>query len=1002
MKQNLLLLLSLLYGMFVSITLSANTITVNTSADEDDACPGGVSISLREAVKCAAPGDTILFDSSLDGVAIKLDFQIFVDKRLTILGNDTLNTILDGQNKTRIFRVTSSDTAFIRGIRFIQGLATPVPDIFNLELGGAVLNLGILVLTDCLFEDNAADYGGAVDNESILIGKRLHMRNNSARTSGGGLYDFGILELEYAHVSDNLAPYGGGIYVQNDSDRLKHCVIEKNEASLWGGGILSRSELRIDSSTIEDNFAVLGGGLYIEEVSAILTHCVIEKNGSYDWGGGVLNQGYLRIDSSRIDSNYTYYDGAGISNEYKLVLSEVQFKGNRGADDGGAISHYLDTVWCTNVTIDGNEAYERGGGIYIDDQAVMILEHADILKNTSRSFFSVGGGGGVWNEGTFIGEHLNISENFIPNGYGGGLFNGGTCRLENTMVSDNKTEADFGGGIDNDGQMTLSEVDIMRNEAFGWTTNSGGGGLSCYGTITGESIRLKENVSGWLGGGLLIGGQGNAEFSNLTVSGNQSYIAGGGISVSGGVLKIENGLISGNLVEMGYGGGVYTREDGSTFLQNTSITGNRAETGGGISLEGDNASLSIGNSIVAKNISTEIFPGGTQDLTPDFDWYSGTAETFGNNLIGDTTGTFDLFGPNDLLGGRDMPLDPLFVEDVDTMNLPNCTGDLHLIPCSPAINFGDTTGFGDMVSEIDLDNLPRIVEEKIDLGTYEYQSLQPRPVALCQPATVQLDSDGEGSLFTSQVDNGSSYACGTVTLSVRPNTFDCSHVGSPQTVILTVTDQSSNTSTCIQTVTVLDEVAPTPLCQAASVVLDSDGQGTLLATQVDAGSSDACGSVTLSVRPNTFDCSHVGSPQTVILTVTDQSSNISTCSQTVTVERTVAISCNWTGAEDTDWFNPANWSSSCMPEPIDDVFIPASAPHQPQLSGGSSEIAHLVVESGASFLIDGMLIAIVTSGDAVINDGMITVKGTFNFGGGNFINNGMLNGTGTIQETPVD
>jgi len=81
------------------------------------------------------------------------------------------------------------------------------------------------------------------------------------------------------------------------------------------------------------------------------------------------------------------------------------------------------------------------------------------------------------------------------------------------------------------------------------------------------------------------------------------------------------------------------------------------------------------------------------------------------------------------------------------------------------------------------------------------------PVAICQDITVSLDASGSYSLAASEIDAGSSDADGPVSLAVSPNTFDCTHTSSNQSVTLTVTDGSSTTATCAAFVTVKSVVA---------------------------------------------------------------------------------------------------------------------------------------------------------------------------------------------------
>ena len=160
------------------------------------------------------------------------------------------------------------------------------------------------------------------------------------------------------------------------------------------------------------------------------------------------------------------------------------------------------------------------------------------------------------------------------------------------------------------------------------------------------------------------------------------------------------------------------------------------------------------------------------------------------------------------------------------------------------------------------------------------------PVASCQDITVQLDATGNASIIVSQIDNGSSDACGIASTTIDVSSFDCSDVG-PNTVTLTVTDVNGNVSTCTSTVTVQDSIAPLALCQDITVQLDATGNAVITPAQIDNGSSDICGIASTTIDVSTFDCSNVG-PNTVTLTVTDVNGNISTCTSTVTVQDTVA------------------------------------------------------------------------------------------------------------------
>lgn len=127
--------------------------------------------------------------------------------------------------------------------------------------------------------------------------------------------------------------------------------------------------------------------------------------------------------------------------------------------------------------------------------------------------------------------------------------------------------------------------------------------------------------------------------------------------------------------------------------------------------------------------------------------------------------------------------------------------------------------------------------------------------------------------------------CGTPTVTQSPAAGTT--ISADQVITLTAEDVNGNTTTCSFTVVVSDNTPPTAVCQNITVYLDGAGNATITASDIDGGSSDNCGPVTLSASQAAFTCADVGS-NTVTLTVTDGNLNTATCTATVTVADTVA------------------------------------------------------------------------------------------------------------------
>jgi len=109
------------------------------------------------------------------------------------------------------------------------------------------------------------------------------------------------------------------------------------------------------------------------------------------------------------------------------------------------------------------------------------------------------------------------------------------------------------------------------------------------------------------------------------------------------------------------------------------------------------------------------------------------------------------------------------------------------------------------------------------------------PTVVCKPHTVSLDASGQATIVPANIFQSGSDNCGTVNLqSVSPNSFTCINEGLNQ-VTLTVNDGNNNTATCTAVVTVQDNIAPSAVCQNATVQLGANGNGSLPAISVSVG-----------------------------------------------------------------------------------------------------------------------------------------------------------------------
>jgi hypothetical protein len=155
------------------------------------------------------------------------------------------------------------------------------------------------------------------------------------------------------------------------------------------------------------------------------------------------------------------------------------------------------------------------------------------------------------------------------------------------------------------------------------------------------------------------------------------------------------------------------------------------------------------------------------------------------------------------------------------------------------------------------------------------------PEALCKPATAVLVGNS-ASIVVADVDNGSTADCGLQSITVSPGAFNCSHVGTPQTVTLTVTDVKGNSASCQTIVTVQDNTPPSISCPTTqTLVLGADCTATLPDYTGMAAVSDSCGVQSVTQSPEASMTVSGAGNMTVTLTVTDVNGLTNTCDFTV-------------------------------------------------------------------------------------------------------------------------
>ena len=241
-----------------------------------------------------------------------------------------------------------------------------------------------------------------------------------------------------------------------------------------------------------------------------------------------------------------------------------------------------------------------------------------------------------------------------------------------------------------------------------------GGGIFCVGSSPSVSNCTISRNGADHGGGI-FGDRGSSPMiTSCTIAENQAVYGGGGIGLFfESSVEVWGSKLSDN--SGGYfGGGIYFSGD-MVKITNCTISGNQADSGGGVYCNNHIRSV-ITHCTIVENTATGTYGAGGGVY---YDWYSGYLSII-NSILWDNSALYsgaytekDLFGPATVLysaveGG------PLGVGVIDSDPLFTGEGDFHISAGSPCIDAGMAV---DVYFDMELD--PRPSGCGYDLGADE-------------------------------------------------------------------------------------------------------------------------------------------------------------------------------------------------------------------------------------------------------------------------------------------
>jgi hypothetical protein len=526
--------------------------------------------SLRDTIKAAKNGDTIVFAPSLNSQTITLiSDQLTINRNLDIEGPGASLLTISGNDANRVFDVSGGLTVTIGGLTITRGLGKGDVQGSNSggAGGGAIQNGGSTVnLANDLFSDNQAGHGGAITNgpgSDLTVVNSTFIGNRAVGAAGAKFVEGGAI-WNTDNENNNQAAGAGATAV------VIGCTFMGNQAVGPNGGSVS-------------------GGSFLSECN----------------GGAIHNEGldFLTVKNSTFINNQTIA-GSGGTGKGSVGTMDVATGGAIGNDDGfhlivdGCTFSYNKALGGSNATSDsGRLGHAIGGAIASSGNATITNSSFD--HNLAQGGSGDTGGSGVDLNGRGAGGAicsfsfsfsfpvmLTVANcSFTDNRAVGGSGNAGGLVVATGV----------GGGIANDrgGMATVTGCTFTGNQAIGGAGASGASGANGVGGGIANVLGATLTVSGCMfTGNMAIGGAGGAGANGGNGLGGGVFNDGPSIfpanAGSPGTLTVTDSTITDNQTTggadgagQGIGGGVYFASGGVVCLDlftSMNITGNTAST----------------------------------------------------------------------------------------------------------------------------------------------------------------------------------------------------------------------------------------------------------------------------------------------------------------------------------------------------------------------------------------------------------------------------------------
>lgn len=606
------------------------TLATGAKARIIDVTPSEIS-ALYSAIESAGGNDTVMLAAGTYNLTSSITIPGY--KTLTLIGAGAEKTIIDGgwngdresNTGVQLFIVYREASLTIEGVTLQHGNAGG-------SGGGAIENLGTAVLKNCRLIDNLASSGGAIYSaDADLTVINCELTGNISQSEGGAFRIIGetatLLLMNTTITGNHTAGNGGGILLFGCTATILNSIIAGNTS-----GVYERKDIFLYIATINMAYsayekfydhAKTGTLSLIENLAGVTAANILNTNSDYPTAiGDAKTKGTA---TAYDGTNAYYHDGTG-------------WKTAAGVTGSPSTNNYLTPIGHTlmgaprpksTIVSTVDDIVDPNDGATSLREAIAYA----ITTGYSVTFDAALNGAAIKvnkNSGTFeLDENQTLT--ILGNGSDNTIIDGGwdeessntgvqlfkvnaataSLTIKDVTLQHGNAGTNGGGAIENKGSIFLTDCQLTDNRA------SSGGAISSSGDLTAINCVLTENVSSSEGGAIAIMGN----------------------SPVGRVLRLA-------------------ADSRTALLINTTITGNHAESGGGLAI-GESATATILNSIIAGNTvgdddETNDIANATTSATVNMLYCAyGTLE--GNNPVVNTANQSGISVSNVLNNNSDFP-----------------------------------------------------------------------------------------------------------------------------------------------------------------------------------------------------------------------------------------------------------------------------------------------------------------------------------------------------------